>query len=539
MNKIWGLLLCTFFIAPALAQNKFIASIKSTTGESLAGATVAFKELKIGASANTDGLIYIGGIPNGTHTATFSFIGFKPKTLNLSFPLQHDTLNVALAADDDELDEIIVSSTRVRGSITDVPTRMEVLTTEELGEKSVMKPGDIRMVLNETTGITTQQTSATSGNTSIQIQGLDGRYTQILKDGFPLYAGFSGGLSLLQTPPLDLKQVEIIKGSASTLYGGGAIAGLVNLISKTPSDKRELSFQINGTSAGGLDLNSFYAEKYGKAGITVFAAHNRSKAYDPSDVGFSAIPEVQRFTFNPKLFIDISDKSTLSFGLNSGYERRIGGDMHYIRGENDPAHPFFEKNLSKRLSSQLAFDHQLNPQTNLSFKNSLNYFNRDLSVPSSSFSGEQFSSFSEFTLDYTKDKSEWIFGANFWSDSFREKDVTNVIPRDYDQEIFGLFAQNTYQLSEKTAIETGLRGDYVNHYGLVLLPRVSALFKLSSKVSSRIGGGFGYQTPNIFTDEAEQLHFEKVLPINTTQTKLEKSVGGNIDFNYRTTLFTD
>ncbi len=92
------------------------------------------------------------------------------------------------------------------------------------------------MMLNESTGIQKQQISATSANASIRIQGLDGRYTQILKDGFPLYAGFSGGLGLLQTPPLDLKQVEIIKGSSSTLYGGGAIAGMVNFITKEPRD---------------------------------------------------------------------------------------------------------------------------------------------------------------------------------------------------------------------------------------------------------------------------------------------------------------
>ena len=61
---------------------------------------------------------------------------------------------------------------------------------------------------------------------------------KLLRDGFPLYSGFSGGLSLMQVAPLDLKQVEVIKGSSSTLYGGGAIAGLVNLVSKTPTEKR-------------------------------------------------------------------------------------------------------------------------------------------------------------------------------------------------------------------------------------------------------------------------------------------------------------
>src|SRR5699024_8682321 len=120
-----------------------------------------------------------------------------------------------------------------------------------------MKPGDIRMLLAESTGIHVQTTSPTSANASIRIQGLDGRYTQILKDGFPIFSGASSGLGLLQIPPLDLKQVEVIKGSTSTLYGGGAIAGLVNLISKTPTEERDLRFHLNGTSGGGLDIKVF------------------------------------------------------------------------------------------------------------------------------------------------------------------------------------------------------------------------------------------------------------------------------------------
>src|SRR5438094_165241 len=122
----------------------------------------------------------------------------------------------------------------------------------------------------EITGIQTQQTSATSYNSSIRIQGLDGKYTQIIRDGLPLYSGFSGGLGLLQIVPLDLKQVEVIKGSASTLYGGGAIAGLVNLVSKTPTDERHLDFLLNGTSALGLDASGFYSQKFKKAGITLY-----------------------------------------------------------------------------------------------------------------------------------------------------------------------------------------------------------------------------------------------------------------------------
>ena len=113
------------------------------------------------------------------------------------------------------------------------------------------------MVLRESTGIQIQQTSASSANQSIRIQGLDGRYTQILKDGFPLFGGFSNGLSIMQIQPLDLKQVEVIKGSNSTLFGGGAIAGLINLVTHTPQEEWKLRLMVDQTQALGTHLMVF------------------------------------------------------------------------------------------------------------------------------------------------------------------------------------------------------------------------------------------------------------------------------------------
>ena len=191
--------------------------------------------------------------------------------------------SIVIDEKEEELDEVVVS-TRGTRTIKRTPTRIELLSGEEINEKAMMKPGDIRVMLSETTGILTQQTSPISGNALIRIQGLDGRYTQILKDGFPAFPGAASGLGLLQTPPLDLRQVEVIKGSSSTLYGGGAIAGLVNLVSKIPTTERELSFMLNGTTARGLDVSGFYGQRFTKVGTTIFASYNTSRAYDPSDI---------------------------------------------------------------------------------------------------------------------------------------------------------------------------------------------------------------------------------------------------------------
>ena len=266
--RVIAIVVYVFIFSSAYSQHTFKAIVRDKeSSEILPGATALIKSMSLGATANEEGLLEIQNIPDGEQVFEISFVGYDRQTISLTFPLTSQEPSIVyLQPMDEELEEIIVSSTRSSRTIADTPTRVEFIAGEELEEKANMKPGDIRMLLNESTGIQTQQTSATSANASIRIQGLDGRYTQILKDGFPLYAGFSGGLGLLQTPPLDLKQVEVIKGSSSTLYGGGAIAGLVNLISKRPTEERDLRLWANGTSAKGLDLNGFYGQQFGAFG---------------------------------------------------------------------------------------------------------------------------------------------------------------------------------------------------------------------------------------------------------------------------------
>jgi iron complex outermembrane receptor protein len=437
---------------------------------------------------------------------------------------------------DTELEEIVVSSTRGTRTIQNIPTRMEFISGEELEEKGNMKPGDIRMLLNESTGIQTQQTSPISANASIRIQGLDGRYTQILKDGFPIYSGAASGLGLLQIPPLDLKQVEIIKGSSSTLYGGGAIAGLVNLISKTPADERELSFHLSGTSALGLDLNGFYSERFKKTGVTLFASRNSNAAYDPAGTGFSAIPRFERYVVNPRLFVYFNEKTKLDLGMNTAFENRLGGDMHYLKSGRSDEHPYFEDNQTQRISTQFSLEHKLNDRSKLTFRNSYNYFHRVIAVPGYTFDGAQNSTFSEINYLHTGEISEWVAGANGWTDRFIEKPLTDYPSRNYVQNTGGLFVQNTLQATDWLSVESGLRGDYVADYGVVFLPRLSALFKINSKLSSRIGGGFGYKTPTIFTEESERIHYRGVLPVSSDLNRLERSYGANADLNYRTAI---
>lgn len=529
-----GIIVCCQIVA-AQAQNSFKAIIRGGEGNTpLAGATVTWKEQNKTAITDTSGYIEITGIPNGKQTFAISFVGFEEQTVSYNFPLsENDVIEIELEqAEDEHEEEVVVTATRTSRTISNTPTRMEVISGEELAEKGNMKPGDIRMLLNESTGIQTQQTSATSFNAGIRIQGLDGRYTQILRDGYPLYSGFSGGLSILQVAPLDLRQVEVIKGSASTLYGGGAIAGLVNLVSKTPGKERELNFMANGTSARGLDLSGFYSERYGKAGLTVFASRNSNGPFDPADIGLTAIPKFERYTVNPRLFL-YGKKTTADFGVTFITEDRIGGNVNYIKNGGSG---FFERNNTDRVTTQLGIAHRFTENSTIQFKNSYSHFNRDIAIPTYRFDALQQSSFSELTWNRKGERADWVIGANLLTDDLKEQQQSADPVRDYHYNTVGVFIQNAWSVTDRFTLETGLRGDYVNEFGFELLPRLSAMLRITPKLTTRLGGGFGYKTPTVFTEESERIQFQHVLPIDLNRSKNERSVGGNWDINYRTSI---
>src|SRR5690606_19613659 len=210
-----------FWANHLFAQNTYSATIiEHETYNPLTGECVQVLDLGRGNISDGNGTVTIEELLNGTNMFVARELGLELNKLQRRVPLEGEakTATLSLHSHEGELEELVVRSVRSSRLIEDVPTRVEIIAGEELEEKGNMKPGDIRMLLNESTGIQTQQTSATSYNSSIRIQGLDGKYTQLIRDGLPLYSGFSGGLSLMQIAPLDLEQVEVIKGSSSSLY---------------------------------------------------------------------------------------------------------------------------------------------------------------------------------------------------------------------------------------------------------------------------------------------------------------------------------
>ena len=512
----------------AVAQSPLRVLVRDArTHTPLPGVTVAIPTLKNGAATDATGHATLPDVPTGTYQVQFSSLGYESQTLPFTLPQPDETpAAVELEPGGVELESVVIEATRTNSRIEDEPVRLEVIGPEELEEKTNMRPANIAMLLTEASGIQPQFTSANSGSVAFRIQGLDGRYTQILKDGFPLFGGFSQGLSLVQIPPLDLRQVEVIKGASSALYGGDAIAGLVNLVSKTPTETPTLNVLLNQTQKGGRDLMAYYTGRTGKLGLTLLATQSTQQARDVSGDSFTDLPQVQATTVNPRLYYYVSDSTTLYAGLMATAETRDGG---YLPALDNPTQAgYTERNRSERYNTQLRLYSHVGRGRVLTLKNSVSSFTRQLQAGGNYFAGRQLSTYSEASLLVPAGAHRAVFGANVLTDRFRETDATPT-PRNYDYQTGGLFAQDDWRMLDKLTVQGGLRVDYQHPYGLFVLPRFSTLYKPTGWLAVRAGGGFGYKAPTIFSSTTEQQGYVDVLPIVPAQLRAETSRGGNAD----------
>lgn len=530
----------------AFVQNSLSIKIQDAeTKEPVVGAKVVVVGTQIGAISDSVGNVTIASAPDGEQTLKISAVGFLEKEMNWTFPLNEKVQLTVNLTTDTELDVVVIEATRSNRSIADLPTRTEALT-EEIDEAASMEPSRISHLITHSTGIQVQTTSATSNGAVVRIQGLNGRYTQILKDGFPLYGGFSGSLDVLQIPPLDLRQVEYIKGSASTLYGGGAIGGLINLLSKKP-ESAETLLHINGSHIGARDLNFFAANRFGKWGFTNLASFHMHNPYDADDDGYSDVPEVLKLNFNPRLFFYPDDQTEFYFGGMITVEKRTGGDMYLINdGIPDWTHFYYDKQESKRFTTQFSVKRETKKGNVWTFKNSVSSFDRLIQLRSdpfgnqTRFGGKQNNSFSELNWNMKQPKHNLILGFNVYTEDFEENDIDTTGFRDQLFFTYGLFANHLWDVSEKLALETGLRFDYAMGSSQVsystgepfLLPRLSLLWKVVDPFRIRLGGGMGYRMPTVFTEEAEPLAFQNVNAIDFENVAAERSYNGNLDFKY-------
>jgi iron complex outermembrane receptor protein/outer membrane receptor for ferrienterochelin and colicins len=515
----------------ANAQHSFKAIVKNkATQQPLANASITTGTQ--GGSTNANGQLTINNLPAGKQSFTVTLVGYASQTIEATLP-DTSTHIILLAEETKALEEVtVVSSTRNNQRIENAPMKVEVLGSEEMGEENTIKPANIASILGDVSGVQIQQSSAVSGNANVRIQGLDGRYTQILRDGMPLFDGFSGGFGILTIPPLDLKQIELIKGSASTLYGGGAIGGLINLISKKPTYQQEGLLTLNQTTLKESNINTYLSKRGKTVGYNFFGGFTHQQQVDVNKDGFSDVAKTNAFIVHPKLFLYPSSNSTITIGYTGTFETRKGGDMQVLQSKPDALHQFFEENITARNTVDVLYDQTLAHNNKLQIKASTSSFDRTINTNTYSFKGNQFNYFSEASLLLPRGANSWVFGINATGDKFQKKSNSNIALQNFDNNTVGAFAQYSGKLPFGTNLEVGLRADHHAQYGDFVLPRIAALHRFNEHWAMRAGVGLGYKTPNVLSQQNVEYSIQDIQPLSNNVTA-EKSVGYNLEVNYK------
>ena len=403
---------------------------------------------------------------------------------------------------------ITVEATRTGGRLEDSPLRVEVLEREEIEEKMLMTPGDIVMMLNEMGGMRVQATSPSLGAASVRVQGMRGRYTRFLSDGLPLF-GEVGGLGLLQVPPMDLGQVEVIKGVASSLYGAGAMSGVVNLISRVPGDEPTRELLINRSTRGGTDAVAFVGQPLsGGWGLTFLGGGHWQDRADVNDDGWSDLPRYARGIARPRLFWsdDKGNRVFATFGVT--IEDREGGSSSHVEALNTRA---FDAGL---LDQRVRGRYLITTRAAVSTKEHAHQFG------DSRENDRHTTAFGEVTIRGTAQAHTWVAGAAVEWDQYYNNDV--LLKFDHKFIIPGVFAQDDFVVTPWLSVSGSARLDHHTEYGTFVSPRASALVR-SGGWNARASFGTGFFGPSALTEETEAAGLSRLSMPQPLQAELGRS----------------
>ena len=511
-------------------------------GDSTGATTVAAAIVRSGAvSARTDdrGQATLR-LPAGTQMIVAAKLGFRPDSVAVTLRTGTDTtITLTLIAQPVSVEAVIVTATRGERRVEDTPLRVEVIDEEEIAEKVAMSPGDIAMMLNETSGLRVQATNPSLGGANVRIQGLRGRYSLLLADGLPLYGGQAGGLGLLQIPPVDLGRVEIIKGTASALYGSSALGGVIDLVSRRPGAEAERTALVNQTSRGGTDAVFFGSQPVSeRVGVTLLAGVHTQRRNDLDADGWSDMPGYKRTVIRPRLYLDNGSGRTVF--LTSGFtaEDRDGGTLP---GRVTPDGTAYNESLRTRRADIGALARFVGSDaTPLFGVRALR--SAILTVRGSGVEqrhAHRFGDvreddrhrtvFGEAALAVPRGAVTYIAGTAWQQETYRAADVAGF---DYTYAIPAAFAQLDVDARSWLAISSSVRMDAHGDYGSFVNPRVSILARRPAEGrlagwTTRLSAGTGAFAPTPFVEETEVTGLTPVQPL--AGLVAERATSGSLD----------
>lgn len=461
-------------------------------------------------------------LPTGERELLVQRHGFAPATVDVTVAAG-ETVAVTVQLTEQRFEDsvTVVAATRSGRMVEDQAIRVETLPQEEIEENSTLAPGNLSNLLNEIGGVRVQTVSPALGGANLRLLGLSGRYTTILSDELPLHGAQPDAFALLQVPPLDLARAEVIEGAASALYGGSALSGLVNLVSRRPDGEPEAL--VSQSLHGGTDAAGFLPHTLGPhSGYTLLASANRQVERDLDDDGWADLPGYERGVVRPRLFWDDHGGHTLFATLGGTVEHREGGT---VPGAATPdGSPFVEELDTGRLDGGLVGRFLVRQDELLAVHLSFSRAHLDHRFGAVRERDRRTFGLAELSLSGGRGGHTWVVGGALDHRGYRFEDVAGF---DSAATTPALFVQDEYSPSRRWSIAASARADF-DRVGTFVDPRLSALLRPAGPWTLRLSVGTGYAAPVPVLDETEAVGLSRVLPLADLTAERARSVSFDV-----------
>ena len=508
----------------ALSQVQVKGKVSDADGDEIQSAVVQL--ISIPASekriigTDSHGAFTLQNVAPGRYVLSVSAIGYAPHvdTVEITGAGMRGWL-ITMQEEAIGEEEVVVSATRTARDIAEVPYRIELLPADDLDEAITTGLGSAKLVLMEVPGVITQVTASGLGATVIRLHGLDGRYTQTLVDGIPAYGGVNLNFSVAQLPPLNLKQLEIVKGAAAGLHTD-AIGGIVDYITRVPHRATpELTSVVSYSSFGGVDLAAFYGQSCGDLGFSLHATYDTSPRKDLDADDYADIPFQRRYNINPKLLYALSSSTQLTFTGNLASEDRLGGQISAPEEFDHGVANWFSTGLrTRRADGSVSLTTKLDSSSTVTAVASYAQTQRNSYRGLVPFDGMERIEFADAAWSGRIGRLRLLLGMSEFHQRFDEttRDIGSAADRSFSFNDVSLFSQAEYAFTPTVVAMTSLRWDDHNQFGTVATPTLSLMLRPSGAVTLRGSAGMGWHAPTLFDEDAEQAGYRGVPPLAVT-----------------------
>jgi outer membrane receptor for ferrienterochelin and colicins len=400
-----------------------------------------------------------------------------------------------------QLEEVVITATRNERTVGALPMPVTLIKKDQIKTMGSVRLNDI---LTEQTGLVVVPQVNGQGS-GIQIQGFNPDYTLILIDGEPIIGRYTGSLELSRLTVGNIKQVEIVKGPSSSLYGSDALAGVINIITERPKSnqgKVSLRYGTNNT----LDLNGSGSLIHKNLGVYLFANRYSTDGYDlsPQNYGKTVSP-FRNVTLGSKITYKLGTKTDLSIGgryfdEKQDYSFDVLSNSSSVRTYGDGAVKDWNLNpvITHRFSSQLKTIGRF-----YTTQYSTNTILKRASDDSVTYTDNFHQSFTRYEGNaeyFFSDRNILTVGAGHIEEGVTTSRYNDQVER--RQQTDYAFFQHEWIPMQRLVVIAGGRYDHNSIYGGQFSPKLSTRFELNKRISFKGSFGVGFKSPDF-----RQLYF--------------------------------